>query len=220
MEAARPFFIPVILGTTRKGRMSAHAARLMADEIARRPGVETQLIDILKIPMALDDAGEGIKDPQFSTAMNRADALVIVSPLDTGRTCRFLVPPNSIVTWNATTGDEGAACLAALPVVENGQQFLLGVVGDGIFGQLAQGLDRLPHLGEIVPAARAHGEMSLKVLHILGRERPFQVVSDQLYQLLAGHSRWILPHYAGLLRNTAPGRGGRATGPGVEALVG
>lgn len=80
MEAARPLFIPVILGTTRKGRLSAHAARLMADEIARRPGVETQLIDILKVPMALDDAGEGVKDPQFSAAMNRADALVIVSP--------------------------------------------------------------------------------------------------------------------------------------------
>ena len=80
MEAARPLFIPVILGTTRKGRMSAHAARLMADEIARRPGVETRLIDILKVPMAFDDAGAGIKDPQFSAAMNRADALVIVSP--------------------------------------------------------------------------------------------------------------------------------------------
>lgn len=80
MEAARPLFIPVILGTTRKGRRSAHAARLLADEIARRPGVETQLIDILQVPMKLDDAGEGIKDPQFSAAMNRADALVIVAP--------------------------------------------------------------------------------------------------------------------------------------------
>ena len=80
MDATRPLFIPVILGTTRKGRMSAHAARLQVDEIARRPGVETQLIDIMKVPMALDDAGEGIKDLQFSAAMNRADALVIVSP--------------------------------------------------------------------------------------------------------------------------------------------
>jgi NAD(P)H-dependent FMN reductase len=80
METARPLFIPVILGTTRKGRMSAHAARLMADEVAKRPGVETELIDIARLPMSLDDAGEGIKDPQFSAKMNRADALVIVSP--------------------------------------------------------------------------------------------------------------------------------------------
>jgi len=80
MEASRPLYIPVILGTTRKGRMSLHAARLLTEEIAKRPGVETELIDIASVPMPLDDAGEGIKDPGFSAKMNRADALVIVSP--------------------------------------------------------------------------------------------------------------------------------------------
>jgi NAD(P)H-dependent FMN reductase len=80
MGADRPLFIPVILGTTRKGRMSAHAAKLMTAEIAKRPGVETELIDIARLPLPTDDAGEAIKDPQFSEKMNRADALVIVSP--------------------------------------------------------------------------------------------------------------------------------------------
>ena len=42
---ARPLYIPVILGTVRKGRMSAHAARLMVDELAKRDGVETELVD-------------------------------------------------------------------------------------------------------------------------------------------------------------------------------
>jgi NAD(P)H-dependent FMN reductase len=80
MPSTRPHFIPVILGTTRKGRKSALAARLLTDEIAKRPGVETELIDIAKLPMPVDDAGEGVKDAGFSEKMNRADALVIVAP--------------------------------------------------------------------------------------------------------------------------------------------
>jgi NAD(P)H-dependent FMN reductase len=80
MPSERPLFIPVILGTTRQGRMSVHAARLIADEVAKRPGVETGLIDIARLPLPVNDAGEAIKDPGFAEKMNRADALVIVSP--------------------------------------------------------------------------------------------------------------------------------------------
>ena len=46
MEHERPLFIPVILGTSRKGRMSRHAARLVTDDIARRffaPGEQQRL---------------------------------------------------------------------------------------------------------------------------------------------------------------------------------
>src|SRR5512146_3599729 len=80
METDRPLFIPVILGTVRKCRMSAWAANLMVMEVARRPQVETELIDIAKLPLPVDDAGEAIKDTFFAAKMNRADALVIVSP--------------------------------------------------------------------------------------------------------------------------------------------
>lgn len=76
----RPLYIPVILGTVRKGRMSEHAARLMTAEVAKRPNVETELIDIARLPLPADNAGEAIKDPEFSSKMMRADALVIVSP--------------------------------------------------------------------------------------------------------------------------------------------
>lgn len=76
----RALFIPVILGTARKGRISVHAANLMVAEIAKRPGVETELIDIAKLPLPVDDAGEGIKDSQFAERMVRADGLVIVAP--------------------------------------------------------------------------------------------------------------------------------------------
>jgi NAD(P)H-dependent FMN reductase len=77
---SRPLSIPVILGTTRKGRMSAHAARFMLGQIEKRDGIKTELIDISKLPMPIDDAGEAIKDPRFSEKMMMADALVIVTP--------------------------------------------------------------------------------------------------------------------------------------------
>ena len=80
MELSRPLFIPVILGTARKGRMSEFAARLLCAELARRSGVETDFIDICSLPLPVDDAGEAIKDPGFSSKMKRADALAIVSP--------------------------------------------------------------------------------------------------------------------------------------------
>src|SRR5437870_13602770 len=80
MTNDRPLSIPVILGTTRKGRMSAHAARFMVAQIEKRDGIKTELIDISKLPMPVDDAGEGIKDPAFSEKMVMADALVIVTP--------------------------------------------------------------------------------------------------------------------------------------------
>ena len=77
---SRPLFIPVILGTVRQGRMSAHAARLLTEEISKRKAVETELIDIATLPLRTDDAGQAIKEPGFSAKMARADALVIVSP--------------------------------------------------------------------------------------------------------------------------------------------
>lgn len=80
MESPRPLSIPVILGTTRKGRMSAHAARFMVEQIAKRPAILTELIDISEVPMPIDDAGEDIKDAAFSEKMALADALVIVTP--------------------------------------------------------------------------------------------------------------------------------------------
>jgi NAD(P)H-dependent FMN reductase len=80
MTPDRKLFIPVILGTSRQGRWSEKCARFVAGHIARRDGVETDLIDIRRIPLAFDDAGEAIKNPEFSAAVARADALVLVVP--------------------------------------------------------------------------------------------------------------------------------------------
>lgn len=80
MTHSRPLSIPVILGTTRKSRMSVHPARFMTEQLEKRQGVTTELIDISNLPMPIDDAGDGIKDPIFGDKMTRADALVIVTP--------------------------------------------------------------------------------------------------------------------------------------------
>ena len=75
-----PLRIPVILGTARKGRMSAHAARFLTAQLAQQDNVATEMIDIAALPLPTDDAGEAIKDPGFSEKMNQADGLVIVAP--------------------------------------------------------------------------------------------------------------------------------------------
>ena len=80
MELDRPLFVPVILGTPRQGRMSEHAAELMRAVIAKRPGVETDLIDVAALPIPVDDAGEAVKNAEFAETMNRADAVVLVVP--------------------------------------------------------------------------------------------------------------------------------------------
>jgi NAD(P)H-dependent FMN reductase len=80
MPTPRPLFIPVILGTPRQGRMSEHVARFVLGELNKRDGVETTLIDIRTLPFPLTDAGEAIKDAQFSALITRADALVLVVP--------------------------------------------------------------------------------------------------------------------------------------------
>jgi len=80
MNEPRPLFIPIILGTPREGRMSEHVAAFVLSEVAKLPGVETELIDISKIPLVPHGAGEDIKDQQFSAQCNRADAFIIIAP--------------------------------------------------------------------------------------------------------------------------------------------
>jgi NAD(P)H-dependent FMN reductase len=79
-DQLRPLFIPVILGTARQGRRSEHVANFVFSEVYKRTEIETQLIDIRNLPLKLDDAGEQIKDPQFSATVARADTLVLVVP--------------------------------------------------------------------------------------------------------------------------------------------
>lgn len=76
----QPLFIPVILGTVRKGRATENVAKFVLGEIQKHEGVETELIDIRDLKFPTDDAGEAIKDAKFSATMLRADGIVIVTP--------------------------------------------------------------------------------------------------------------------------------------------
>lgn len=76
----KPLFIPVILGTVRKGRASENVARFVFEEVNKREGVTTELIDLRDMQIAIDDAGEAIKDAKFSATIGRADGLVLVVP--------------------------------------------------------------------------------------------------------------------------------------------
>ncbi len=66
----RPLFIPVILGTVRKGRASENVAKFVFGEVQKREGVGTELIDIRDLNFPVDDAGEQIKDAGFSQAIH------------------------------------------------------------------------------------------------------------------------------------------------------
>ncbi|HYV09490.1 MAG TPA: NAD(P)H-dependent oxidoreductase [Pyrinomonadaceae bacterium] len=76
----RPLFIPVILGTVRKGRASENVAKFVFEQVQNREGVESELIDIRELNFPGDDAGEQIKNEKFSATCERADGLVIVTP--------------------------------------------------------------------------------------------------------------------------------------------
>jgi len=76
----RALFIPLILGTARAGRQSENVARFVFEQTKKRADVETELIDVRELRMKLDDAGEQMKDPKFSAAIERCDGLIIVTP--------------------------------------------------------------------------------------------------------------------------------------------
>src|SRR5258705_7085548 len=79
-EVIRPVFLPVIIGTPRQGRLTEPAANFVFGEVSKRSDIETELIDIRKIPIRMDDAGEALKDSQFCATVERADGLIIVAP--------------------------------------------------------------------------------------------------------------------------------------------
>lgn len=79
-EITRPIFVPVIIGTPRQGRLTESAANFVFHEVSKRSDIETELIDIRKIPIRMDDAGEALKDSHFSATVARADGLILVVP--------------------------------------------------------------------------------------------------------------------------------------------
>jgi NAD(P)H-dependent FMN reductase len=79
-DITRPVFLPVVIGTPRQGRLTEPAANFVFGEVSKRSDIETELIDIRKIPIRMDDAGEALKNSEFSTTVARADGLILVVP--------------------------------------------------------------------------------------------------------------------------------------------
>ena len=79
-DVTRPVFLPVVIGTPRQGRITEPAANFVFGEVSKRAEIETELIDIRKIPIRVDDAGEALRDSHFSATVARADGLILVVP--------------------------------------------------------------------------------------------------------------------------------------------
>ncbi|HBE81966.1 MAG TPA: NAD(P)H-dependent oxidoreductase [Pyrinomonadaceae bacterium] len=79
---ADQLFIPIILGTNRKDRSSAHVARWVHAKLAEHHEIETRFFDVRDFELPTDDYGTAIGHlfPEWRGAMAKADGLVIVAP--------------------------------------------------------------------------------------------------------------------------------------------
>src|SRR5205085_2527611 len=131
------FYIPVILGSTRRGRQSPKVARFITERMRRNEKIETEILDLLEYNFPImeerlrfrDDPPLGLRE--FSEKVARSDSLVIVTPeYNNGypgvlkNALDYLLPeyqrkPIAIVTVSAG-GFGGINCLAQLRLVTLG----------------------------------------------------------------------------------------------------
>ena len=131
------FYIPVILGSTRRGRQSPKVARFIMERMRRNEKIETEILDLAEYNFPImeerlrfrDDPPPGLRE--FSEKVARSDSLVIVTPeYNNGypgvlkNALDYLLPeyqrkPIAIVTVSAG-GFGGINCLAQLRLVTLG----------------------------------------------------------------------------------------------------
>jgi NAD(P)H-dependent FMN reductase len=127
-------FVPILIGSVRRGRQSPKVARLVRERLAQHPRVETELLDLAEVDLPVmeerlrlrDDPPPGLA--QLAAALERADGLVIVTPeYNNGipgalkNALDYLLPefrrmPVGIATVSAG-GFGGISCLAQLRLV-------------------------------------------------------------------------------------------------------
>lgn len=80
------FYIPIILGSTRRGRQSPKVARFVEDRMKRTGLIETEILDLLEYNFPLmEERLSRRQDPpprleEFAKKIDRADSIVIVTP--------------------------------------------------------------------------------------------------------------------------------------------
>lgn len=74
-------FIPILLGTARKGRQSENVAKYVLEQAKKYGQFKTELIDARSFGLtSTDDTKTSQKAKKFSETMIRADGLIVVSP--------------------------------------------------------------------------------------------------------------------------------------------
>ena len=125
------FYIPIILGSTRRGRQSAKVARFVLAQLSAKSPVEAELLDLAEYNFPIMEERLHMRDDppprlaEFGGKLERADALVIVTPEYNGgypgvlkNTLDYFLPqykrkPVGVVTVSAG-GFGGLNCLAQL----------------------------------------------------------------------------------------------------------
>lgn len=80
------YYIPIILGSTRRGRQSGKAARFIETHLRQNSQVETEILDLAEYDLPLMEERVRLRDDAPAAALalgeklRRADALVIVAP--------------------------------------------------------------------------------------------------------------------------------------------
>ena len=54
-------FIPVLLGTNRKDRISIHPAKWLVGQMEKRDDIETRLFDVAEFALPQNDYGQGLR---------------------------------------------------------------------------------------------------------------------------------------------------------------
>lgn len=73
-------FIPVLQGTSRHERQSIKVSRLIEEQIIKRDGLSSQLVDPADFNFPGDGNDPEGKDPRYGEIVSRADGFVIVVP--------------------------------------------------------------------------------------------------------------------------------------------
>ena len=131
------YYIPIICGSTRRDRQSIKVARFVLARLQQRPGVQTELIDLLEYNFPImEERLHRHDDPpprvvEFGEKIGRADSILIVTPeYNNGypgvlkNALDYLLPeyerkPVGIATVSAG-GYGGITCLALLRLVTIG----------------------------------------------------------------------------------------------------
>ena len=79
-QSMEKLFLPVLLGTNRKERRSAHVANWLLGEMNKREEIETKLFDVKDFALPQDDYGKKEQFPEWRDSIIRSDGLVVVTP--------------------------------------------------------------------------------------------------------------------------------------------